>query len=199
MPTSAGNGLGERNVDVITILLIAVGLAMDAFAVSIVAGSVHKKLKINHALLMAFFFGTFQAIMPMVGSQAALAFKSLIADYDHWVAFVLLTVIGAKMVFESFQINTASKRVNHFEITTLLILSLATSVDALVVGITLPLVTSYVTLAVTIIGLVTFILCCAGAFIGKKLGHFFESKIEAMGGIILIALGVKILLSHLFF
>jgi putative Mn2+ efflux pump MntP len=112
---------------------------------------------------------------------------------------MILLAIGVKMIYESFKITETEKNFNPSNIVVLLSLSIATSIDALVVGITLSLVASNIILAVIIIGLVTFILSCIGVYIGKKFGHFFENKIEALGGLVLIALGVKILLEHLFF
>jgi len=186
-------------VDLVTIIVIAVGLAMDAFAVSIVSGSVYQQLHVRHALRMAVFFGGFQAFMPLIGSLAGMSVKDYIADYDHWVAFGLLAAVGGKMIYESFKIESAEKNLDPSNVLVLLVLALATSIDALAIGITLSLIVSSITIAVIIIGLVTFVLSYLGVFIGKKFGHFFENKIEALGGLILIGLGVKILLEHTVF
>lgn len=183
-------------MDIITIIVIALGLAMDAFAVSIVSGSAYKRLEIKHALRIALFFGGFQALMPLIGSLAGLTVKDYIADYDHWIAFGLLTAVGGKMIYESFKIKSAQKNFDPSNIRTLLVLAVATSIDAFAVGITLSLITTSIALAVTVIGLVTFALSYLGVFIGKKVGHFFESKIEALGGLTLIAIALKILLQH---
>ncbi len=180
-----------------TILFIAVGLAMDAFAVSVVTGSVYKDFKIRHALRMALFFGSFQAIMPVIGFLAGLGLVNYIAPYDHWVAFALLFFVGGKMIYESFRIEAAEKDRNPANLAVLLVLSFATSIDALAVGITLSLLKTPIALAVTIIGLVTFGLSYSGVYIGKRFGHFFESKVEIIGGLILIAIGVKIVVEHL--
>ncbi len=186
-------------MDLITIVIIAVGLAMDAFAVSIVSGSAYKRLKIKHAFRIAVFFGGFQAIMPLIGSLAGLSVKEYVANYDHWIAFALLSAVGARMIYESFKITPAEKFFNPENILVLLILSVATSIDALAVGITLSFLQVSIVIAVVIIGLVTFMLSYLGVLIGTKIGHFFESKIEALGGLVLIALGLKILIQHLFF
>jgi putative Mn2+ efflux pump MntP len=186
-------------MEFITITIIAVGLAMDAFAVSIVSGSTYKQLRIKHAFRIALFFGGFQAFMPLIGALAGLTVKQRIEAYDHWVAFALLAAVGGKMIYESFQFKPAQKDIDPSNILVLLGLSVATSIDALAVGITLPLITSSIAAAVIIIGLVTFVLSYLGVFIGKHLGHFFESRIEAVGGLILIGLGLKILLKHLFY
>lgn len=184
-------------MNLITIVLIALGLAMDAFAVSIVAGSVYRELHIRHALRMALFFGAFQALMPLVGSLAGLGLKAYISPYDHWIAFGLLAFVGGKMIYEAFEIESAEKNLDPSNLMILLALSLATSIDALAVGVTLSLLTRSIAVAVLIIGLITFALSYAGVAIGKRFGHFFESRIEIVGGLVLIAIGLKILLSHL--
>ena len=181
----------------LTILLIAVGLSMDAFAVAVVTGSVYKGFKVRHALRMALFFGAFQAIMPVIGFLAGLGLMDYIAPYDHWIAFTLLFFVGGKMVYESFQIEAVERNRDPSNLLVLLLLSFATSIDALAVGITLSLLKAPIALAVTIIGLVTFILSYCGVAIGKRFGHFFESKVEIVGGLILIAIGVKIVVEHL--
>lgn len=183
---------------IITILIIAVGLAMDAFAVSVVTGAVSKKLHVRHILRMAVFFGAFQAFMPLIGYLAAQTIQQYIENYDHWIAFGLLTAVGVKMIYESFKIKSADESFDPSNIFILLVLSVATSIDALAIGFTLSLITNSVISAVLVIGLVTFILSCLGVVVGKRFGHFFETKIEAAGGLILIAIGAKILLQHLF-
>ncbi len=183
----------------ITIVIIAVGLAMDAFAVSIVSGSAYKQLKIKHAFRIAVFFGGFQALMPLIGSLAGLSVKEYVANYDHWIAFALLSAVGAKMIYESFKITPAKENFNPESILVLLVLAVATSIDALAVGITLSFLQVSIAIAVVIIGLVTFVLSYLGVLIGTKIGHFFENKIEAVGGLVLIAIGLKILIQHLFF
>lgn len=181
----------------LTIIIIAIGLAMDAFAVSIVSGAAYKQLNIKHALRLALFFGGFQAFMPLIGFLAGITVKEYIANFDHWIAFGLLSAIGAKMIYESTKIKPARQNPEHLNILVLLALSVATSIDALAVGITLSILKISIVVAAIIIGLITFILSYLGVFIGKNFGHFFESKIEALGGIILIAIGFKILLEHL--
>jgi putative Mn2+ efflux pump MntP len=184
-------------MEFITIIVIAVGLAMDAFAVSIASGTAYKQLKISHAVRMAFFFGAFQAFMPLAGSLAGLTLKNVIASYDHWVAFGLLTVIGGKMIYESFTLKRSQDQLNPARVMTLLILSIATSIDALAVGVTLSIITSSIFTAVIIIGLITFGLSLIGTRLGRRIGHLFENRIEIAGGIILIAIGLKILFQHL--
>jgi putative Mn2+ efflux pump MntP len=184
-------------MDLPTILVIAVGLSMDAFAVSVASGSVYKKLEIRHALLMALSFGAFQAIMPIAGWLGGLGFRRFIQDFDHWVAFALLAIIGLKMIYEAFAIKKVDKKLQSMNFLVLLTLSVATSIDALAVGITLSLLNGAIVTAVIIIGLVTFCFSYAGVQIGKNFGHFLESKIEIIGGLVLIGIGVKILIEHL--
>ena len=171
---------------------------MDAFAVSIATSTACKQFNIRHAVRMALFFGGFQAGMPLIGALAGITLKSIIISYDHWVAFGLLSAIGGKMIYDSFKRKSTQDHSGPENIRVLLILSVATSIDALVVGITLPLITSSVVVAVIIIGLVTFALSLLGYRLGQKMGHFFERRIEIIGGLILIAIGAKILLQHLF-
>lgn len=186
-------------MEFLTIIIIAVGLAMDAFAVSVASGATYRQLKVGHSLRIALFFGGFQALMPLIGALAGLSLREYIADYDHWVAFIILAAVGGKMIYESFKISETEKNYSPANILVLLALSVATSIDALAIGITLPLVTTSIATAVIIIGLVTFVLSYIGVMIGKKFGHIFENKIEAVGGLVLIALGVKILLEHMVF
>jgi len=183
-----------------TIIVIAVGLAMDAFAVSVTNGATYKKQGSNHAFKIAFAFGGFQAIMPVVGWLAGLTLREFIRDYDHWVAFILLAFIGGKMIYESFKIKRAQKQTDTLSAAMLLVLALATSIDALAVGITFSfLLAGSLAIAVIIIGLITFVFSYTGFYIGKRFGHFFETGIEALGGLILLGIGTKILLEHLFF
>ena len=182
-----------------TIIIIAIGLAMDAFAVSIVSGTAYKQLKIKHALRIALFFGGFQALMPLIGCLAGLSVKEYIASYDHWVAFGLLIAVGGKMIYESFKLKPANENFNPANILVLLVLSVAISIDALAIGITLSFSEVSVATAVITIGLITFVLSYVGVLIGKNFGHFCENKIQAIGGLVLIGLGVKVLFEHLLF
>lgn len=186
-------------MELLAIIFVAVGLAMDAFAVSVVTGAAYKELHVRHVLRMAAFFGIFQAFMPVVGYLAGLTVRQYIEDYEHWVIFIILTAVGLKMIYESFKIKSERKAMHPANLPMLLALAIATSIDALAVGITLSLITSSIAIAVIIIGLVTFSLSYCGVYIGKRFGHFFESGIEAIGGLVLIGLGIKILLQHLFF
>jgi manganese efflux pump family protein len=183
-------------VELPAVIAIAVGLAMDTFAVSIVTGAAYKQLHIRHTLRMAGFFGGFQALMPVVGCLAGLTVRQYVSNYDHWIAFGILAAVGLKMIYESFKIKEERKPPNPENLAVVLVLAVATSIDALAVGITLSLITNAIAMAVIIIGVVTFGLSFAGVYIGKKFGHFFESGIEAIGGLVLIGLGIKIVLQH---
>ncbi len=180
----------------ITILVIAIALSMDAFSVSIATGAAYKKTGNRIALKMAFFFGFFQAFMPVIGWLLGLTFRKYIESFDHWVAFALLALVGGKMIYEAIFTKEDQKNNGVMTLTLLLILSIATSIDALAVGITFSLMDQSIAEAVIIIGLVTFAFSYIGVFIGEKLGHFFENKIEIAGGLVLIAIGIKILIEH---
>ncbi|MGB3340038.1 MAG: manganese efflux pump MntP family protein [bacterium] len=184
-------------MDIFSILLIALGLAMDAFAVSVACGFAIKALRVKHAFTIAVSFGLFQALMPMVGWASGTMLKDLITGIDHWIAFTLLSIIGGKMIYESFKIGRKDEKFDPQNPCMLLILSIATSIDALAVGITLSFLDVAIMMPALIIGIITFLLSFLGVFIGNKFGHFFEKRIEAVGGIILIGIGIKILLEHL--
>ena len=184
-------------MDIFSISLIALGLAMDAFAVSITSGFAIKYIKIKNALMIAIFFGLFQAIMPLIGWLAGYTLKDFISGIDHWIAFGLLSIIGLKMIYESFKLESDKERVDPLNISVLFVLSIATSIDALAIGISLSFLNISIALPSIIIGIITFLLSFMGVYIGNKLGHFFEKKIEILGGIILIAIGIKILIEHL--
>lgn len=181
-----------------TIILIAIGLSMDAFAVAVSSGVAARNLRFSHALRMALFFGGFQAIMPTIGWLAGVGIKNYISDFDHWIAFGLLTFIGLKMIYESFRMRPKDDDKNDpFKFFTLILLAVATSIDALAVGTTFAFLNILIVVPVIIIGCITFAFSFAGVYLGDRFGHFFENKIEVVGGLVLIGIGVKILLDHL--
>jgi putative Mn2+ efflux pump MntP len=184
-------------MSLIKIIGIGIGLSMDALSVSVVNGCAIKELKFKHAFRMSFFFGFFQAIMPVIGWAAGLAFLSYIQDFDHWIAFGLLTIVGLKMIWESRSLKQDYSSKNCIHLPTLLMLSIATSIDALAVGLSFSILKVQIILPVVIIGAITFILCLVGVYIGNRVGHFFENKLELIGGLILIGIGIKILIEHL--
>ncbi len=184
----------------LTVSLIGVGLAMDALAVSVATGSVYRQMRIRHAVRMALFFGAFQAGMPLLGYLLGASLRVYVAAWDHWIAFGLLASVGGKMIYEAFQIERAESRSAAGDPASLVVvlgLSLATSLDALAVGVTLSLVTEHVVYAAVLIGAITFVISYLGCCLGRRLGHFFEKKIEVVGGLILIGIGLKILIEHL--
>ena len=172
---------------------------MDAFAVSIASGAAIKRLKIRNALKIAAFFGLFQAAMPLVGWGAGLSIKHLIESVDHWVVFGLLSFVGGKMIYESIRLLPAKKAFDPLNLHMLLLLSIATSLDALAVGLSFALLKIDIALPLLVIGLVTFVLSFVGTYIGDRAGHFFENRIQAAGGIILIVIGAKVLVDHLWY
>jgi putative Mn2+ efflux pump MntP len=195
-PLYRQNGKSVCVLDAPTILVIAVGLAMDAFSVSIAYGITTKSNGKTNAIKMASSFGAFQAFMPVLGWLMGVKILELIAGFDHWLAFGLLALIGCKMIYEATSVEHQPKD-KRLDLYTLLILSVATSLDALAVGLSFALLKVSITMPIAIIGTITFTLSFLGATIGDKIGKAQSSKIEVLGGLILIAIGVKILLEHM--
>jgi putative Mn2+ efflux pump MntP len=183
-------------VDPLTVILIAVGLAMDAFAVSIANGMVTTANRRRGALLTAAFFGGFQMLMPAVGWAVGLSLQEIVAAVDHWIAFGLLTFIGGKMVYDGAKPQT-EKPASDLRLHTLLVLAVATSIDALMVGLSFAFLQTTVLVPVLVIGGVTFGLSFTGFYFGCGLGKRFGHRIEIVGGLVLIGIGVRILLEHL--
>ena len=183
-------------MNIITIIGIGIGLSMDALAVSVINGFVIKKLKLRHAFRIAFSFGFFQGVMPVVGWAAGLSFRKYIQNIDHWVAFSLLCIVGGKMIYES--INCREEKRDCLQFPALLLLSIATSIDALAVGLSFSFLQVEIMIPAIIIGAVTFIICFIGIYVGDKIGRFIGNKLELIGGLILIVIGIKILIEHLF-
>ncbi len=180
----------------ITTILIAFGLAMDSFSVSITNGLTRKLVKVTDALKVGLFFGFFQAIMPVFGWLAGENVIEFIAGFDHWIAFGLLGFIGCRMIYESIK-KDAKKVISSLSLGMLLMLSIATSIDALAVGLSLSfLKVSIVTPAIAT-GLITFFLSFIGMYLGSRFGRILKNKIEVLGGIILIVIGFNILIEHL--
>ena len=178
------------------LFIIAVGLAMDAFAVSICKGLGVQALRPQHALWTGLWFGGFQALMPAVGYALGIRFQTVITNVDHWIAFVLLGLIGLNMIRESF--GQAEDTVNSsFAPAAMLPLAVATSIDALAVGVTFAFLQVDVVPAVSLIGLVTFALACVGVKLGHMFGVRYMARAERFGGIVLVLMGGKILLEHL--
>jgi len=181
-------------MDIFSMFFLAVGLAMDAFSVSITRGMI-LKCNLKYALTIAIFFGAFQALMPVAGWLAGEQLAALVEVWAPWIAFILLALVGGKMIYEGLREEDEDEDVCRvFSIRDILILSIATSIDAFAVGVTFAFLNTPILLPILIIGLVTFLLSFIGVYIGKKAGHLFGSKIEVLGGLILIAIGIKILL-----
>jgi putative Mn2+ efflux pump MntP len=177
------------------LFVLAVGLSMDAFAVSICKGLSTGRLRLRHCLICGGYFGGFQALMPLLGWLLGVQFQSLIANVDHWIAFVLLCLIGVNMLRES---RGADEELDSsFTPSTMLPLAVATSIDALAVGVTFAFLQVDILPAVCFIGLTTFTLSAVGVKIGSVFGARFRAKAEVAGGLILILMGIKILLEHL--
>jgi manganese efflux pump family protein len=188
----------------LNIVLISLGLSMDATAVSISSAISAPKHRLKDAAIIALTFGLFQAIMPMIGYAAGKEFSSWFSGYDHWIAFGLLAAVGAKMLYESLFAKKSDdeiQKVAHLaaNFKQLLFMAVATSVDALAVGVSLSLLDVGILQPCLIIGFVTFLMSLLGSAAGKRVGLRFGSKIEAIGGVILIGIGVKILVEHLYF
>ncbi len=183
------------------IFMIGVGLSMDAFAVAICKGLNMRKLDKGQTLVIALFFGGFQALMPFLGWLLGKQFESYITSFDHWIAFVLLAFIGGKMIWDVFKGDDKDEAYcrasARLDIKELFVLAIATSIDALAVGISFAFLQVNIGFAITLIGCTTFVLSAAGVFVGHKFGAKYEDKATVVGGVILILIGLKILLEHL--
>ena len=182
----------------IELFLIAVGLSMDAFAVSVCKGLAMPKCTFKKAAIVGLWFGGFQALMPAIGYILGAQFQETIASIDHWIAFVLLALIGGNMIHEALD-NDEEEADASLDVKTMFLLAVATSIDALAIGITFAFLKVNIIPAVCFIGIVTFIISFAGVKIGNVFGARYKNKAEIVGGVILILLGLKILLEHLGF
>ena len=182
------------------LIILALGLAMDAFAVSVCKGLSVEKVRVKHMLIAGLWFGLFQAVMPLAGYFLGTTFAGYIETFDHWIAFILLGFIGVKMLTDAFSKDEKKESDGSFGFKVMLLMAVATSIDALAVGITFALLPSVnIWLAISIIGVITFALAACGVKIGSVFGDKFKSKAEFTGGLILIAIAIKILIEHLFF
>lgn len=178
------------------LIVLSIGLAMDAFAVSICKGISMKKMNWKKSIVIALYFGGFQALMPAIGYFLGTAFESIVVNIDHWIAFLLLSIIGGNMIKESFGSDNNNTN-DDVSFKTMFTLAIATSIDALAVGIPFAFFKINIVFAISLIGFVTFILCVVGTKIGNKFGSKYENKAERFGGVLLVLLGIKILLEHL--
>jgi putative Mn2+ efflux pump MntP len=184
----------------VELLILAVGLSMDACAVSICKGLAMQKATLKEGAICGLWFGGFQALMPLIGFFLGSLFAEAIQAFDHWIAFILLLLIGVNMLREAFSKDEECDCTQaDLSVKTMFVMAVATSIDALAVGISLAMAGSVrIDLAVVLIGVVTFVMSCVGVKIGSIFGSRFEKKAQAAGGIILILLGVKILIDHRF-
>lgn len=183
-------------MNIIDILFIGLGLSMDAFAVSVCKGLAMKKMDVKKALVCSLYFGVFQALMPLIGFLLGSGFKNVVSSIDHWIAFVLLGIIGINMIKEAKSCETVN---DAMDVKTMLTLAVATSIDALAIGVTFAFLKVSIIPAITIIGVTTFVCCFVRVKLGSIFGEKLKTKAEIVGGTVLILMGTKILIEHLFF
>jgi len=180
------------------LFLIALGVSADAFAVALTKGLHMQRFNIRHAVIIALTFGLFQAVMPLLGWLLGTQFAQYITDFDHWVAFALLALVGGKMLWEAFTSHEDTERdYDRLDVRQLLVLALATSIDALAVGITFAFIEVSIGWAVALIGATTAVLAFVGVVVGRRVGARFGKPAEIAGGVVLILIGTRILLDHL--
>lgn len=186
-------------MDPVTIVAIAVGLSIDSFVVSLAGGATIRSMKFGYAARIALAFGLFQAMMPVAGWAAGITLEQYIKEYDHWVAFGLLAIIGGRMIWHSLSGKQENEIIDILKPVTLLLLAIATSIDALAIGISFALLDVSIIRPIIVIGLITFMFSLLGVYLGNRIGDFFQKKLILGGGVILILIGVKILSEHLVF
>lgn len=183
---------------IVTILLIAFGLSFDTFAVSVSSGLILKKINFFNATKIAFVLAFFQGLMPMIGWLIGSGVKKYMMAYDHWIAFILLLALGLKMIYESFRTDEDRQSLNPMRLAVMVSMAIATSIDALIVGLSFAFFEVNIFITVFLIGAVTFIVSMLGLLFGKKAGAHLGQRMEIIGGLILIAIGLKILIEHQF-
>jgi putative Mn2+ efflux pump MntP len=185
-------------MDLLTPAVIGIGLSMDCFAVSLAIGTTTKTRLIYAAVIIAIFFGAFQAGMTVVGWLAGSSVIGLISSYDHWIAFILLAIVGGKMIWEGVHGGEEEAHIEVVRLVPVIVLSLATSIDALAVGVSFGVLQTAILIPAIIIGLVCFVISFAGVMLGERLEDILGNKMEILGGLILILIGINILAGHLF-
>ncbi len=185
-------------MEILTILLIAIGLSFDTFAVSISSGLILRKIDFVNASKIAITLAVFQAVMPLIGWLLGTGVKEYVESFDHWVAFGILGLLGGKMIYESFISDPGDRSFNPLDIKVMIGMAIATSIDALVVGFSFALLDYKIMISVAIIGSVTYIVAMLGMLFGKKIGSRLGRQMEMLGGVMLILIGLKILVQHLF-
>lgn len=184
-------------MDFISLLFLAIALAMDAFSVSVTDGLMVKNFKITAAIKIGLFFGAFQFIMPCIGNFLTSFAAGYIESFDHWIAFLLLAFLGTRMIFEAVKGEDEIPQ-NPLKTSTLFLMAIATSIDALAAGVSLAAVSAPIIYSSAVIGIVAFIFSFCGMYAGRKFGDLLGNKAEILGGVILIVIGLKTLLEHLF-
>lgn len=186
-------------MELVSVFLIAAGLSVDSFAASVCSGLSIKGIRFLQAVKIAFFLALFQGGMPVIGWFIGWEINELIKDFDHWIAFILLAGLGSKMIYESVNSKEENSNFNPLKLSVLLGISVATSIDALVIGFSMALIDVLIWWPAIIIGVVTFIASMLGMLLGKKIGNQASKRFEVIGGIVLIFIGLRILIEHLFF
>jgi putative Mn2+ efflux pump MntP len=185
-------------MEILTIFLIAIGLSFDTFAVSISSGLVLRKIDFFNATKIAITLAVFQAAMPVIGWLAGSGIKNYAESVDHWIAFGILALLGGKMIYESFNADPEDRSFNPLDIRVLIGMAIATSIDALIVGFSFALLNYKIVISIGIIGAVTYIVAMLGMLFGKKIGAQMGRRMEILGGVMLILIGLKILFEHLY-
>ena len=180
-----------------TLLFIAIGLSFDTFAVSVSTGLVISRIKFLQAARVAIILTIFQTIMPFIGWFTGKQIELILSDYDHWIAFILLSLLGLKMICESFNKTESKNNFNPLKLSIVIGMAVATSIDALIVGVSFAFTGTNIYLSMLIIGMITFLASMLGMLFGKKVGHSLGKKMEIVGGMILIGIGLKILFDHI--
>lgn len=181
---------------IVEVLLIAIGVSMDAFAVSVAKGISARQMKMRYALQAGLWFGGFQALMPLIGYSLGMGFSSFVAEWDHWIAWTLLTLIGINMLRSSLSKEDEAPVSSGFTYRVMLPLAIATSIDALAIGVSFAFLSMRIWMPVLIIGFTTMVFSFAGVYLGRFFGTRFRTKAEFVGGLVLIAIGCKILWEH---
>lgn len=182
---------------IVAVILIALSLTIDTFAVSVTTGLLETKIKMWQGVRIAIIFAFLQAIMPVIGWFLGIQISHLINAYNHWIAFALLIIIGGKMLFDAFKKDEEKKPINPFDFKVIIGLGIATSIDALIIGVSFAFFEVNIWLAAFITGFFTYFVAMIGMLLGKKIGHLIGNKAEIVGGLVLIGIGVKILIENI--
>lgn len=185
-------------MSILELVILAIGLSMDSLAVSVTGGAVIRNCTVCNMMKIGFVLGLTQATMTIIGYLAGIGFQTYITSFDHWIAFILLLYLGSKMIYDSTQDNDDDCRTNPLCNKTLFGLAIATSIDALAIGISLAILKSTILIEASLIGLVTFLMSVFGVYFGSRFGRKVDLKLDLIGGLILIGIGTKILVEHMF-